>query len=100
MSLSFFVWCVVLLALLAANFPFFTQRVFGFYVLHAGKSLAVRLLELLSLYLLVGGIALFMEKTAGQIAPQGWEFYAITSAVFLTSAFPGFVYCYLLKRSS
>ena len=100
MSLSLFVGCVVLLVLFAANFPFFTQRVFGFYVLPAGKSLAVRLLELLISYFLVGGVALLMEKSAGQIAPQGWEFYAITSTVFLTCAFPGFVYCYLLKRSA
>ena len=100
MSLSLFVGCLVVLVLFAANFPFFTQRVFGFYVLPAGKSLAVRLLELFISYFLVGGVALLMEKTAGQIAPQGWEFYAITCTVFLTCAFPGFVYCYLLKRSS
>ena len=99
MSLSLFVACLIFLVLFAANFPFFTQRFFGFYVLPAGKSLAVRLFELLIFYFLVGALALLMEKTAGQIAPQGWEFYAITATVFLTSAFPGFVYCYLLKRS-
>jgi len=33
-----------------------------------------------------------------QIAPQGWEFYAVTGALFLTFAFPGFVYRYLYKN--
>ncbi|MEY4294772.1 MAG: hypothetical protein RLY82_460, partial [Pseudomonadota bacterium] len=28
----------------------------------------------------------------------GWEFYAITGALFITLAFPGFVYRYLLKH--
>jgi hypothetical protein len=27
---------------------------------------------------------------------QGWEFYAVTGALFLTLAFPGFVYRYLV----
>ena len=45
-----------------------------------------------------GGIGLAMEKSAGQIYPQGWEFYAVTGALFLTFAFPGFVYRYLVLR--
>ena len=39
-----------------------------------------------------------LERRAGQIAPQGWEFYAVTGTLFLTLAFPGFVYRYLLRR--
>ena len=38
------------------------------------------------------------RERAGQIAAQGWEFYAITAALFLTFAFPGFVWRYLLRR--
>ena len=38
---------------------------------------------------LVGGFGLLLEQRAGQIAPQGWEFYAITGALFITLAFPG-----------
>jgi NADH:ubiquinone oxidoreductase subunit 2 (subunit N) len=30
--------------------------------------------------------------------PQGWEFYATTASLFLTFAFPGFVYRYLARR--
>jgi hypothetical protein len=43
-------------------------------------------------------LGLALEQSAGQIAPQGWEFYAVTGALFLTLAFPGFVYRYLYKR--
>lgn len=90
---------VILLALLAANWPFITQRVFGVFKLAQGKSLPVRLLELLALYFVVGGIGLLMEQRLGQIAPQKWEFYAITVTAFITFAFPGFVWRYLLKHS-
>ncbi len=63
-----------------------------------GKNLAVRLAELVVMYFLVGGIGLLLEKRLGQIAPQGWEFYAITGTLFITLAFPGFVWRYLLKH--
>jgi hypothetical protein len=60
--------------------------------------LGVRLLELVVFYFLTGGLALVLEQRAGQIAPQTWEFYAITGTLFITFAFPGFVYRFLLKR--
>ena len=44
------------------------------------------------------GMVLMLERRVGQIAPQGWEFYAITATLFLTLGFPGFVYRYLVKR--
>ena len=46
----------------------------------------------------LAALGLALEQSAGQIAPQGWEFYAVTGALFLTLAFPGFVYRYLYKR--
>jgi len=55
---------------------------------------------LVVMYFLAGGGGLLLEHRAGQIAPQGWEFYAITGALFLTLAFPGFVWRYLVKRSA
>jgi hypothetical protein len=90
---------VVVCALAAANLPFFTTRVLGLVLLKSPKNVGVRLAELITLYLVVGVVALLLEKRAGQIAPQTWEFYAVTAALFLTFAFPGFVYRYLLKRS-
>ncbi len=98
MSLTASVWFVIGLALVAANLPFFTERLFALVALRAPKSLGLRLLELLVLYALVGGVGLLLEKRAGQIAPQGWEFYAITLSLFVTLAFPGFVWRYLYKH--
>lgn len=92
------IWLVIVLALAAANLPFLTQRVLGVVALAGGKNLAVRLAELVLLYFVVGGIGLALEQRAGRIAAQGWEFYAITGTLFLTFAFPGFVYRYLYKR--
>lgn len=97
MSLTASVWLVVLLAFAAANLPFVSQRLLAVVPLARPKNLAVRLAELVVLYFLVGGIGLALEQRAGQIAPQGWEFYAVTGALFLTFAFPGFVWRYLLQ---
>ena len=100
MSLTVSIWFVIVLALLAANLPFFSQRLFGLVPLRATKSLALRLGELAVMYFLAGGVGLLLEHRAGQIAPQGWEFYAITAALFVTLAFPGFVWRYLVKHRS
>lgn len=97
-SLDVSIWIVIALALAGANLPFLTARLFGLVTLVRPKSLALRLLELVVLYFLVGGIGLLLEKRAGQIAPQGWEFYAVTGALFVTLAFPGFVWRYLARR--
>jgi hypothetical protein len=86
------------LALLAANLPFFSNRLFGVVALKNPKSLAVRIAELVVWYFVVGGLGLYLEQRAGQNAPQGWEFYAITATLFLTFAFPGFTYRYLFKH--
>ena len=89
---------VLLLAgLVAANLPFLTQRLFGLFG-PKNKSLGLRFLELLVMYGIVGSAGILLEKNAGQSAPQGWEFYAITATLFLTFSFPGFVYRYLLKH--
>jgi hypothetical protein len=94
------VWLVVLLALLAANLPFVSNRLFAVYALKHPKNLAIRVGEMLVWYFLVGGLGLYLEQRTGQIAPQGWEFYAITGALFITFAFPGFTWRYLFKHRS
>jgi len=98
MSQSLQIGALVLLALLAANLPFVNHRLLVIGPLRQPKALAWRLLELVLFYFLVGSIGLALEHSAGQIAPQGWEFYAVTGAMFLTLAFPGFVYRYLVHR--
>lgn len=98
MSQTASVWLVVMAALLLANLPFISNRLFVLYALSSSKSLALRLAELVVGYFMVGGLGLFLEQRSGQIAVQGWEFYAITGTLFVTFAFPGFVYRYLFKR--
>ena len=83
---------------MAANLPFVNQRLLAVIVLKQPKNLGLRLLELIALYFVVGGMALWLEQRAGRIATQNWEFYAITAVLFITLAFPGFVYRYLLKH--
>ena len=99
MNSSTLVWTVIVMALVAANLPFLSNRLFLVRSLAGPKSLALRLLELVLLYVVVGFVALALEQRIGQVAPQGWEFYVVTSSLFLTLAFPGFVYRYLYRRS-
>lgn len=98
MSQNAAVWMVIFAAVMGANLPFGTQKLFLFIGLKEPKTLALRLLELVVFYFVVGGLGLLLENRTGQIAPQNWEFYAITGALFLTLAFPGFIYRYLLKH--
>ena len=100
MSQTASAWLVVLLALVMANMPFISNRLFAVYPLKSPKSLALRLAEIVGWYFLVGAVGLYLEQRSGQIAPQGWEFYAITGTLFLTFAFPGFTYRYLFKHRS
>jgi hypothetical protein len=98
MSLSASVWVVVFLAVMGANLPFLNDRWLAVFPRQRPKTLGHRLMELFALYLLLGGVALLLEQAVGQIYPQGWEFYATTGAMFITLAFPGFVYKYLLRQ--
>jgi len=92
------VWLVLMAALIAANLPFVNNRWLAVIPRNQPKTLWLRVGELFVCYLLVGVFGLVLEQSAGQIYPQGWEFYATTGALFLTLAFPGFVYRYLFKR--
>ena len=98
MNTSTQITALILLALVAANVPFFNQRVLMLGPQRLSKPLIWRLAELVLLYFVVGGVGLALENHAGQIAPQGWEFYAVTGTMFVTLAFPGFVYRYLMHR--
>ena len=98
MNQTFSIWFILLATVIAANAPFFNQKLLLVFPLKVAKSLGIRLLEMLVFYFLVGGMALLIERQTGQIVSQGWEFYAITAALFVTCAFPGYVYRYLLKH--
>lgn len=90
---------VILLALLAANLPFFNQRLFAFApIKYAVKPLWLRLVEMIAGYFVVGAIGYLIESRIGNVFEQGWEFYAVTAALFVVFAFPGFVYRYLWRH--
>lgn len=98
MNHSYSVALVLLAAFVGANLPFVNERLIALIPRNAPKSLWIRAGELVLFYFLVGGLGLALEQSAGQIYPQGWEFYATTGALFLTLAFPGFVFRYLMKH--
>jgi hypothetical protein len=85
------VWLVIVLALVAANLPFLSRAPCSASWPLRARQAAGRCAwaNWWLFYLLVGGLGLLLENRAGQIAPQGWEFYAVTGALFLTLAFPG-----------
>jgi hypothetical protein len=91
------VWSVLLVALLAANWPFFSERILLLGPRRAPKALAWRALELMLLWGLTLGVGTFLEARLGQRHTQGWEFYAAFGFLFVTFAFPGFVWRYLRK---
>ena len=92
------VWLVLVVALIAANLPFVNER-----LLIVGprrqpnKGLAWRLLELLLLFGATVGLGMLLEARIGQRHPQKWEFYAAAFAMFVTFAFPGFIWRYLRR---
>lgn len=63
-----------------------------------GKPFIDRFLELLIGYVLVGTFGFTFELDLGNAFPQGWEFYAVTLALFIVLGYPGFVWHYLLQR--
>lgn len=92
-------WLVIALAVIAANLPFFSERLLCLIpVGRPEKSFWWRLLELLLLYLAVGMIGMLLEARIGNVFSQSWGFYAVTGCLFIVLAFPGFAYRYLRKQ--
>ena len=107
MDSSLAVMLVIALALAGANLPFVNERLFGCVPVPGGKTadgearnkaFALRLLELVALYFIVGLVARLLESRIGSVFVQTWEFYAVTGCMFLVLAFPGFVLRYMRKR--
>ncbi len=95
-DLNWSVAALLTLAVVLANLPFFTERIFFVRRPAAGrKAPAWRAAELVVMYFVTGALAWLMEGRAGQVHRQNWEFYAVTASLFLVFAYPGFVYRYL-----
>lgn len=92
--------CILLAAALMANAPFVNNRVFVLGPRLRPKRLVWRLAELAVYALAVGLLGRWLEGLLGQVAAQRWEFYAIWVLVFLTLAFPGFVWRYLRRGAT
>jgi hypothetical protein len=97
MGSSAAVWLVLFVALLGANLPFVNERLFVLGPARAPKNIGWRLLELVVMWGLTLALGFVLEARVGQIQPQGWEFYAALGFLFLTFAFPGFVWRYLRR---
>ena len=90
---------LLLLAIVLANLPFLSERLFLVHGFSAGeKPLRWRLLELVVYFALTGLVAWWMESRLGPVYAQRWEFFAITVCLFLVFAYPGYVFRYLWRR--
>ena len=100
MSLNTSITIFILVAFIAANLPWITDRFFGLIELKSdSKSVWLSFLEWFTLYILIGMLALGLEKKfTSEIYSQSWEFYASTLCLFLVFALPGFIYRFDLKH--
>ena len=90
----------LIVAFIAANLPWISERLFGIVTVKSGKKTVwMCLVELFVLYLLIGMVALGIEKKfTSDIYSQDWEFYATTFCLFIVFALPGFIYRFDLKH--
>lgn len=99
MNSSAAAWLVIVVTAVLANLPFANDRVFAVGPRLKAKSLGWRAAELLVTCALALGAGFVLEARIGQIQPQHWEFYAAFGFLFLTFAFPGFVWRYLRRNT-
>jgi hypothetical protein len=97
MDQSAAVWLVLAVAVIAANLPYFNERLLLVGPRQSPKSVWWRLLELVLMAVLTFALGSVLEARIGQRQAQGWEFYAAASCLFITLGFPGFVWRYLRR---
>jgi len=86
---------LILLFLVIANVPWFTERLFFIIPLKGMKSVLLRLIELCIFYFASLLIAITAEtQFSGDVFPQQWEFFVTTFCMFLVLSVPGVVYRY------
>lgn len=92
------IYLVFGVALALANAPFLSNRVLLFFRSASRKTVLLRFLELAFFYAaLIFVLSAEESRLGGSTYKQGWEFFIVTSSVFLVAAYPGFVYRYLWK---
>jgi hypothetical protein len=97
MTTTLGIWLVIVFGAITANLPFVNERLLILGPRRAPKSLPWRVIELGVFYASTLGLGFAIEAGIGQRQPQGWEFYAASFCLFLTLAFPGFVWRYLRR---
>ncbi|MBI5257342.1 MAG: DUF2818 family protein [Burkholderiales bacterium] len=99
MSTTLQVWLLLAVGFAAANLPFLTERLLLVGPRLARKALGWRLLELLLLGTATVVLGQLIEAHIGQRQDQRWEFYVAAACLFVTFAFPGFVWRYLRRQA-
>jgi len=93
-------WFFILLALVCANLPFASERLFCLVALRTPvKGVMWRMGECVVLYGVMIMVGFALEAHGGNRTAQGWAFYVITCCVFAVFAFPGFCWCYLVNTT-
>lgn len=100
MSIGTAIAFLLIVAFVAANLPWLTERLLiVFPEPSGGKPEWVRFVELAILYFLVGAFALGLEyRIDGNLHHQDWVFYVVTACLFMVFALPGFIYRHDLRR--
>ena len=103
MNQTLAVWLLIALALVSANLPFLTERVFAVLPWkQAGRPRSSRSgCVWWKCWCSIWSWARWVSPSSPRWAtafPRPGEFYAITLSLFLVLAYPGFVYRYLFKR--
>lgn len=99
MSIDQAVWLLLFTAIVFANIPWIMMNKVFIFVTVPNKSFLIGFVEWFLYFVLTGILAYMMEdKVMGNVAPQEWEFYAITFFMFMIFAFPGFIYRYNLRK--
>ncbi len=93
-------WIVIAVAIVSANLPWLSNRIFFFKEAADGHKKAIWCwLEVVALYLICGFMAIGLEKKMnGEVYAQDWEFYATTFSLFVVFSLPGFLYKYNLRH--
>lgn len=99
MSTEVSVFIITFIAIITANAPWVSEKLFFFIKWEKEKGFLLRLGEWAVSYLVVGLIAIGLElQENGVRHEQGWEFYVATVCLYLVFALPGFIYQYEFKR--
>ena len=86
---------LIIVVLVLANIPWLTERFFFVFIIAGGKTVLLRLVELLVFYLLSLVVAAMVEmQFSGDVHVQEWEFFWSTFCAYLVLSVPGLIYRY------